>query len=174
MHVTHTNSRLFGRCRRSAFSGLLLACLCLAGCGSEPEESVALASDARVRLLTGPQYANAIAQVFGEDVARSIIPPMPTDANARTGLLASGAAIGWSDVGSGLPDTAVIGDGCRQSHRRVSPGDFLVPCVPQAIAGPDAVCAQVFLSESGRLLLRRPLSDARLAELVALAERGDN
>ena len=169
MHVTHTNSRLFGRCRRSAFSGLLLACLCLAGCGSEPEESVALASDARVRLLTGPQYANAIAQVFGEDVARSIIPPMPP-MQRTDGLLASGAAIGGltSDQVSQIQQSsATVAARVTDEYHR----DFLVPCVPQAIAGPDAVCAQVFLSESGRLLLRRPLSDARLAELVALAER---
>ena len=54
----------------------------------EPGES---ASATRTRLLTGEQYTNSIAAVFGDDIANSVLPPIPP--MTRTdGLLSSGAA----------------------------------------------------------------------------------
>jgi hypothetical protein len=52
------------------------------------------------------------------------------------------------------------------SHR-----DFLLPCRPRSTTEADTECATTFLRDSGRLLFRRPLSDGRLGEVVAIAER---
>ena len=73
-------------------AGGLLAALLLVACaperGAEPEDS---ASPLRVRLMTGEQYSNTIAQIFGRDISDSVLPPLPP--LARTdGLLSSGAA----------------------------------------------------------------------------------
>ncbi|MDP6993517.1 MAG: hypothetical protein QGF87_04110, partial [Woeseiaceae bacterium] len=62
----------------------------LVGCTNEPAEPENSATPLRVRLMTGEQYSNTIAQVFGQDVADAALPPLPP--LARTdGLLASGA-----------------------------------------------------------------------------------
>ena len=55
---------------------------------AEPEDSASLL---RIRLLTGEQFTNSIAAVFGEDIANSILPPIPPMTRID-GLLSSGAA----------------------------------------------------------------------------------
>ncbi|GIT20848.1 MAG: hypothetical protein CM1200mP40_05300 [Gammaproteobacteria bacterium] len=42
-------------------------------------------------MLTGEQFTNSIAAVFGEDIANSILPPIPPMTRIE-GLLSSGAA----------------------------------------------------------------------------------
>ena len=70
-----------------------IAVLFLAACGQEPQQTEPADSGSvlRTRLMTGEQYANTIAQVFGADISDSVLPPMPP--MSRTdGLLVSGAA----------------------------------------------------------------------------------
>jgi hypothetical protein len=146
-------------------TGLLVAC------GQQPSESVepeTAASPIRTRLLTGEQYSNTIAAVFGEDVADSVLPPIPP-MDRTDGLLASGTAfVGvTSDQVSQIQQTgaAIAARVVDEAHR-----DFLIPCSPESVAAADSTCAGLFLSEAGRLLLRRPLEENRLAELVQLAD----
>lgn len=148
----------------------MVALLGLAGCSpkmQEPADSVDATSVARARLLTAPQYANAIAQVFGPDVSGSIIPPMPP-LQRKDGLLASGAAfVGLtSDQVSQiqLAATAVAALVVDETHR-----DFLIPCSPAAADAPNADCARQFLRSAGELLFRRPLSEPRLDEFLQVA-----
>lgn len=146
--------------------------LFLAACGSETvqdrdREAASGASTLRTRLLTGEQYTNSIAAVFGEDIANSVLPPIPP--MTRTdGLLASGAAfVGvTSDQISQIQQTAtfIAAKVVDEAHR-----DFLIPCRPEFEDEPDGSCAGLFLQASGELLARKPLSDARLAELVDIA-----
>ncbi|MEE4298188.1 MAG: DUF1592 domain-containing protein [Pseudomonadales bacterium] len=150
---------------------LALACLAVLGCESEPEpaEPTASATPPRTRLLTGEQYSNAIAQVFGDDVSESVLPPMPP--MARTdGLLASGAQVAGltSDQLSQIQQAALAVSArvFDETHRR-----YLVPCEPVSVTGADEECARSFLRETGRLLQRRPMDDAPLDELVSLAGR---
>ena len=146
---------------------VLFGVLLLAGCEQAPTEPLDNASLPRTRLLTGEQYANTIAQVFGEDISESILPPMPP--MARTdGLLASGAAFAGvtSDQISQIQLSAasVAEQVVDEDHR-----DFLIPCRPESISAGDSACARQFLGETARLLYRRPLDEARLTELVDIA-----
>jgi len=149
--------------------GALTVLLVLAGCSSdtssEPENS---ASPLRVRLMTGQQYSNTIAQIFGADISDSVAPPLPP--LARTdGLLASGAAyVGvTSDQIQQIQQAAatVAAKVVDETHR-----DFLIPCSPATATEADAACAGQFLRETGRLLYRRPLNETKVAELVTVAD----
>ena len=160
-----------GSARRHVFI-LILALGVLSGCSepqnAEPAEQYHAGSPLRTRLLTADQYTASIAQVFGEDIADSILPPIPP--MARTdGLLASGAAfVGvTSDQVSQIQQTAasIAAQVVDQEHR-----DFLIPCTPEATEAADSSCAALFLKETGRLLFRRPLSDSRLSDLVQIAD----
>ena len=154
---------------RQLFMPALAVLLVLAGCSSEtssePENS---ASPLRVRLMTGQQYSNTIAQIFGADISNSVAPPLPP--LARTdGLLASGAAfVGvTSDQIQQIQQAAasVAGKVVDETHR-----DFLIPCSPASTTEADAACAGQFLRETGRLLYRRPLKESKVAELVIVAD----
>lgn len=117
--------------------------------------------------MTAEQYTNTLASIFGNDVSNSLTPPLPP--LARTdGLLASGAAsIGvTSDQIQQIQQAAafVANKVVDETHR-----DFLLPCAPEVTTGADASCASSFLRETGRLLLRRPLNEEKLAEIVAIA-----
>ena len=82
----------FTKIRIRTAAGLALV-LAVVGCSGEsgpvePEDSASLL---RVRLMTGEQYTNTIAQIFGADISNAVPPPLPP--LARTdGLLSSGAA----------------------------------------------------------------------------------
>lgn len=155
---------------RPAGAIAIIATLSLTACGrdsvttAEPPQS---ASVPRTRLMTGDQYSNTIAQVFGEDISSSILPPIPP--MARTdGLLASGAAyVGvTSDQVSQIQQaaTSIAAKAVDEAHR-----DFLIPCRPESPELADPACAELFLSETGRLLYRQTIEDIRLAELVDIA-----
>lgn len=148
---------------------LALASTFLTGCEPAPEIGVLMASEPRARLLSGQQYANSIEQIFGSDVAESVIPPMPP-MQRTDGLLASGAAFAGltSDQVSQIQQAAasISAKVVDDEHRY-----FLIPCSPAALDTADAECAAMFLQESGRRLFRRPLRESRVAELVDIAER---
>ncbi len=153
---------------RLLFAPILAAVLLLAGCSRGPVEPENSASPLRVRLMTGQQYSNTIAQIFGADISDSVAAPLPP--LARTdGLLASGAAF-----------AGVTSDQIQQIHQAAASvaekvvdelhRDYLIPCKPVSVTEADAACAARFLRETGRLLYRRPLGETRVAELVGVAE----
>ena len=163
---------------RSALHPLvMLGLLLIAGCGqerttsgSQPSEPEASASVMRVRLLTADQYRASVAYVFGEDVAKSVVPPMPPTARIG-GLSASGAAlVGISPDQlqqvqiSASQIAALVVD---ENHR-----DFLIPCEPVEADAADDRCAAQFLGAAGRLWFRRPLSEDALGRYVDAASYG--
>jgi hypothetical protein len=165
MKAALASTKAAGSVMLTLFTGLLVAC---GQQPSEPAEPDSAASPLRTRLLTGEQYSNTIAAVFGEDVANSVLPPIPP-MDRTDGLLASGSAfVGvTSDQVSQIQQTgaAIAARVVDAEHR-----DFLIPCSPESIAAADTSCAGLFLGEAGRLLLRRPLEESRLAELVQIAD----
>ncbi|MFT4768701.1 MAG: hypothetical protein ACI8RN_001839 [Glaciecola sp.] len=146
---------------------LLASCLLFTACSEKSVDPVSGASELRVRLLTGDQYNNSIAQTFGSDISESVIPPLPP-LPRKEGLLASGASfVGLtSDQVSQiqLAATKIAAQVVDNDHRA-----YLVPCEPAHQTRPDDHCAQLFIEDSGRLLFRRPLDDRRLEDLVIVA-----
>ena len=147
---------------RLACCGLVI--LSLAGCGdSGPASSGAPTT---VRRLTQEQYATIVADIFGSDI--TIKGRFDPDVREE-GLL----AIGTSHV-SITPASLEQYDSLARSiaaqvvdekHR-----DLLVGCRPASKAAPDDVCARQFLSEVGRQLYRRPLTDSEIATQVKVAD----
>ena len=139
----------------------------LAACSQEPAEPESSKSPLRVRLLTAEQYSNTIGHVFGEDVAESVIPPLPP-LTRTDGLLASGAeSVGvTSDQVQQIQQAAqfIAAKIVDDAHR-----DFLIPCRPVSVDAADDTCAAMFLRETGRLLYRRPLNEDEVDGLVTIA-----
>ncbi len=146
----------------------IVATLILSGCSkgtTEPENS---ASPLRVRLMTGQQYSNTIAHIFGADISSSVLAPLPP-LTRTDGLLASGAAfIGvTSDQTQQIQQAAafVAAKVVDEQHR-----DFLIPCMPASPTQADSACATRFLKDTGRLVYRHPLDETKVAELVGVAD----
>ncbi len=158
----------------SASRGLLMivpiaaAIIFLASCSSDTAEPENSASVLRVRLMTGQQYSNTIAQTFGADISDSVAPPLPP-LSRTDGLLASGAAfVGvTSDQIQQIQQAAasVAEKVVDETHR-----DFLIPCSPVSATESDTACAARFLRETGRLLYRRPLDETKVAALTDIAD----
>ncbi|MHB1205949.1 MAG: DUF1588 domain-containing protein [Rhodospirillaceae bacterium] len=131
---------------------------------------------ARVRRMTPEQYHNTIAYIFGNDldVGTPFAPLRRTD-----GLLASGAASVGITTGelqqlqrsASAIAAQVIDKGSIEQHTP-SRREFLIPCKPVDENAADDVCSTKFIKQIGRLLYRRPLSDARVAEFVTGAHKG--
>jgi hypothetical protein len=158
----------------SASRGLLMilpiaaAIIFLASCSSDTAEPENSASVLRVRLMTGQQYSNTIAQIFGADISDSVAPPLPP-LTRTDGLLASGAAfVGvTSDQIQQIQQAAaaVAEKVVDETHR-----DFLIPCSPVSPTESDTACAALFLRETGRLLYRRPLDETKVSALTDIAD----
>ena len=110
------------------------------------------------RLITAEQYANAIHDVFGEDIR--------VEANfistlRRQGLLSLQAAQTVATPGllSEL-DRAARGVATQVVDERRRKA--LIPCEPRAAASPDDECAGKFFTQVGLFLFRRPLNQAEL------------
>jgi hypothetical protein len=152
----------------SSLAILVAACAGLVACGRDAEHAGG-GSQARIRLLTGQQYQQVLADIFGADIGFGVTSPLPP--LARTdGLLESGAAaIGvTADQLQQVQEAAatVAGRVVDEQHR-----GFLVPCTPHEPTAADAACAERFLRGVARLWYRRPVDAARLAPLVAAAGR---
>ncbi len=145
-----------------------LAALILVAC-SEDEPAPRAAGDGAVvalRRLTPEQYANIIADVLGPriKVVGSFDPLIRTD-----GLMAvSAAKVGMTPPGFEQFDAAARAVAAQvvEDRNRAT----LIPCAAAAMAVFDRACAQDFFTRAGRLLLRRPLTDAEVAARVTLAE----
>lgn len=145
-----------------------VAALLLAACSGGVAEQDDGASPLRVRLMTGQQYSNTIAQIFGADISASVLAPLPP-LTRTDGLLASGAAfVGvTSDQLQQIHQAAasVASKVVDEAHR-----DFLIPCTPVSAKEADSACAAEFLKATGRLLYRHSLDETKVSELTAIAD----
>ncbi len=120
--------------------------------------------------MSGAQYSQTIANIFGEDISAAVPSPLPP-LTRTAGLLATGAAsIGMtSDQLQQLQQaaTTIAAKVVDESHR-----EFLVPCKPASDKAADAACATQFVKTTGRLLYRKPLPQQRVDELVRDAGSG--
>jgi Protein of unknown function (DUF1588)/Protein of unknown function (DUF1592)/Protein of unknown function (DUF1585)/Protein of unknown function (DUF1595)/Protein of unknown function (DUF1587) len=146
--------------------------------GAEPSHAADtgpanLGSVPRARLLTSQQYVNLVHDVFGTDIqAGTPIPPMRrTDGLLEISSASVGVTAGQimqlqraaASVAQQVVDNGNLEEGIP-SHR-----EYLVACKPKKIEAPDDACATKFIASTGRLLFRRPLEKAKLAEFVGKA-----
>ncbi len=129
--------------------------------GKEPQ----IALKSHLRLISQEQYRNTLANIFGADAvpALSFAPAERTE-----GLIAIGGAyIGLTDsqVENYHRIASLVADMVVAPERR----EFLIPCKPVEERASDKACATMFLSRVGTLLFRRPLSQAKLDEVVGIA-----
>jgi hypothetical protein len=167
----------------SRIGALILGAILLTSCSNDGAKSDAVAttapipealqlasSPARHRLMSASQYNNTIAHIFGADIAANAqFAPLQRTA----GLLALGAATAGVPFGemqklqraAAAVSAQVVDNGNLDlgvpSHR-----DSLIPCKPADAARADATCARSFLGMTGRLLYRRPVTEARLVAMV--------
>jgi hypothetical protein len=120
-----------------------------------------------LRLISQSQYVNTIHQIFGPDIEVKVrLAPV----NRVNGLIGVGASTAVLTGGSLDPIEGSSRAIAQQvvAHERRS---FLFSCKPADPAAADPRCARDFFAKVGRLLYRRPLSQAELDGYVAIASR---
>lgn len=161
----HNNIIVFVR-RAMAF---FMVATALVGCSeSGPSEPDNQGTEPRMRLITTSQYVNTLQYVFGSSVhTQGEFSP----AERTEGLLANGADV--AGVSASLLEqfqrtaSSVAEQVVDEAHRH-----YLISCKPAATDAADDACATEFLSKTGRLLFRRPLSADEISVYVASAEAG--
>ncbi len=115
-----------------------------------------------LRRLTQAQYQHVIADVFGNDVkiGGRFEPDM------RDGGLIEVGAGKVSVPASGLEQYGKMARSIADQVFDNAHRDSMIDCKPASAAAPDDACAGRFLSQVGRLLYRRPLTDDELKALV--------
>jgi len=135
-------------------------------------------TSSRVRRISPEQYANTVHYIFGRDieVGNPFAPLRRTD-----GLIATGAASAGVTTGelqqlqrSAATIAAQVIDKGNIEQKTPSRRDFLIPCKPVDVTTADDACAMKFISQTSRLLYRRPLPQERVVQLVANAHKGAN
>jgi hypothetical protein len=120
------------------------------------------ASPKRLRILSSDQYLNTLAYIFGEDVkVQTNFAPLPrTDGLLEIGAATAGITDAQVEQYARIAGT-VATEATDRKHR-----EFLIDCKPANEKAADRACAARFLATVGRLLYRRPLTDALLNEAV--------
>lgn len=122
----------------------------------------------RMRLITRDQFVNSLRYIFGPDVS---VDARFAPARRTEGLLASGAAsVGITDAQIEQFQRIAVrvsAEVVDAKHR-----NFFIPCKPRNENAADPECAAKFLSRIGRMLYRRPLPAAKLAQVVEDASAG--
>lgn len=129
-------------------------------------EAPATGSIVGMRRLTEAQYRNTIADLFGPDIRVSgrfepIVRPIHE--------LISAGARGASISPAGLEQFDAMARSIAAQVFDESRRAQFVPCAPADPAKADAACARAVLAPMGRLLFRRPLSEAETALYVRMA-----
>jgi hypothetical protein len=117
------------------------------------------------RRLSQDQYRQVIADLFGPTI--KVGGRFEPDIR-RDGLLAVGSS-SVSVTASGLEEYDKIARNIASQVVSEAHRNTLIPCKPEKANAPDDVCAGQFLSETGRMLYRRPLTDAELSSRVKVA-----
>jgi hypothetical protein len=115
-----------------------------------------------LRRLTQAQYQHVIADVFGADIkiGGRFEPDM------RDGGLIEVGAGKVSVPASGLEQYGKMARSIAAQLFDKAHRDSMIDCKPASATAPDDACAGRFLSQAGRLLYRRPLTDDELKALV--------
>jgi hypothetical protein len=118
-----------------------------------------------LRLLSQSQYQNIILGVFGPDIAVKVrFAPV----ERLDGLVAVGAGTAVM-TGGGIDPLESTARSVAEQVVSPERRDYLIGCKPADPMAADAACARDFLSRTGRLLFRRPLTSRELTDAVTTA-----
>ena len=139
---------------------MAVAAAVLAGCGPSEPKSAGAPPD--MRRLTDEQYHNIIVDVFGPNivVGGHGDPLLRVEGLQQVG--ARSARITPSGVEQYYTMAKAIGAQVVSPEFR----DSLVPCLPKAATAADEACTKTYFERVGRLIYRRPMSDADLKLVV--------
>jgi hypothetical protein len=115
-----------------------------------------------LRRLTQAQYQHVIADVFGADITIG----GRFEPDIRDGGLIEVGAGKVSVPASGLEQYGKMARSVSAQLFDKAHRDSMIDCKPAAANAPDDKCASQFLSQVGRLLYRRPLTQDELGPLV--------
>ena len=121
--------------------------------------------DAVTRRLSQEQYRQVVADLFGPSI--KVGGRFEPDIR-RDGLLAMGASQ-VAVTASGLEEYDKIARNVAAQVVSEAHRDTLVPCKPANATAADDACASQFLSETGKMLYRRPLTTDELQSRVKVA-----
>ena len=123
------------------------------------------AGDAVTRRLSQDQYRQVISDLFGPSI--KVGGRFEPDIR-RDGLLAMGSSQ-VAVTASGLEEYDKIARNVATQVVSEQHRDTLIPCKPANAKQPDDACASQFLSATGRMLYRRPLTPDELQSRVKVA-----
>ena len=134
----------------------------LTGCSSEPPTTGA---PPQMRRLTAEQYHNIIHDVFGShiEVAGRFDPLVRSE-----GLFAVGAR-NAPITPAGFEEFYNVARSVAQQVTNKQNRGVLIPCTPSAADRSDEACARQFVTEIGRLLYRRALTEEETFTAVSAA-----
>lgn len=170
-----TKRSLFKALTASCVMGLLAGCApasdtAPAGKASAPASTVSAAdfvpAVAAAPRLTPAQYRATVTDIFGPtiDLGGRFEPDMRIE-----GLLAIGSAsVGVTPAGMEQYDTmadTIAAQVVLNPKNRA----MMIPCKPAAENAPDDACAKMFLTNVGRLMFRRPMTNAEVTAYVSAA-----
>jgi hypothetical protein len=134
------------------------AAIALTGCGPKDEAPATKGGPVSLRRLTEPEYRQVIADVFGP----TIKVPGRFEPDVRdNGLIAVGTSR-ESVAGTGLEQYDLTARGIAAQVMDDAHRTTLVPCTPAKVTDRDDACATQFITRTGRLLFRRPLTPQEL------------
>lgn len=150
--------------RSGLFAVTAGAALLLAGCEQEaPKVTVAEPS---IRLLSESQYRNIVADLFGSQ----IVVGGSFDPLVRTNGLLNVGATSAHITPAGLEQFDRMARSIADQVMNEKNRNIIVPCKPANVAAADEACAKQFFTKVGRVLFRRPLTDAEVQVPVTIAD----
>ena len=121
------------------------------------------AGDTGLRRLTNAQLENIVVDIFGEAV---ILPPL-AEPDVTIGGLVSIGATGASFSPRGVESVETVAFALADQALSVENRDRILDCEESTEF--DAECAAEFITSMGRRLWRRPLDEAEVARISAIA-----
>lgn len=130
-----------------------------------PKPAVINAGPPTVKLISQSQYENTIQYIFGQEINVPAQFPPVFRVDGLTALGATQTDLTPSVVERFYSYGKLIAEQVMATDKR----RYLVPCQPRNMNSADEPCAREFISRTGELLFRRPLTDTKLDRLSHLA-----
>lgn len=127
----------------------------LIGCSPSDPEPETPGTQALTKLITTDQYKNTLSYIFGPgiDVPAQFAPVPRTEGLLSNSLATAGVS------GGQVQTIQAVASNVASQVVDVRYRNHLIPCRPESLKVPDDACAAQFLSDVGRLLFRRALTE---------------